>query len=161
MQIRSPESDSMRLSTCVRALLVCALLALQSHAQDTGHRVRIPVKFECNCADEVGQLYATAFRDILASSPRFVSEVGFDNSGGSSSGPPSMRVNVVSVDPFNDGQVTAMSIAFILGSTTYLTHVVRWCPKDRANSCAASTFAELDDQVQKLATLKANDIKTP
>jgi hypothetical protein len=72
-----------------------------------------------------------------------------------------MRVNVVSVDPFNDGQVTAMSIAFILGSTTYLAHVVRWCPKDRANSCAASTFAELDDQVQKLAALKANDIKTP
>jgi hypothetical protein len=149
----------MRTPFGLQAALVWTLFVVHPFAQDSNGQVRIPVKFECNCTDEVGQLYATAFRDLLAKSPRFVADTGFDKGGGAFEGPPSMLVNVVTLDPFKDGQASALSVAFLLGNSTYLTHAVRWCPKDRASSCAASTFAELDDQAQMLLNLRAKDKK--
>jgi hypothetical protein len=149
----------MRVPLGLRALFVWTFVAVQSYAQVPNSQMQIPVKFECNCTDEVGQLYATAFRDLLAKSPRFVAGTGFDKGGGAFDGPPSMLVNVVSVDPFSEGQTSALSVVFLLGNTTYLTHAVRWCPKDRASSCAASTFAELDDQAQMLLNLRAKEKK--
>lgn len=156
---QSKAGGKMRTSLGLRTLLFLMTLTAHLCAQDSNAQVRIPVKFECNCTDEVGQLYATAFRDVLAKSPRFIADAGFQKGGGSSDGPPSILVNVVSLDPFNQGQASALSIAFLLGNTTYLTHIVRWCPKDRASSCAASTFAEMDDQVQRLLDLSAKDKK--
>jgi hypothetical protein len=161
-QIRGSEATvirgvRMRVPLGLQTLLGWTLFAALPYAQDSNSQSRTPVRFECNCTDEVGQLYATAFRDLLAKSPRFVSETGFDKGGGSLEGPPSLLVNVVSLDPSHEGQISVLSEVFLVGSSTYLNHSVRWCPKDRASSCAAFTFAELDDQAQHLLSLRSSD----
>lgn len=115
------------------------------------------MRFICSCSDPVGQLYATAFRDLLATSSRFVLETGFDKNGGSPPAPPSILVSVVSLDPFHDGSAAPLSEAYFVGVATFLSHTVSWCPRDRVAHCAESTLASVDDQVQHLLSLPAVD----
>ncbi len=56
-------------SQFVRLLALCFFLASTAHSQQPK---RIKVVFVCGCEDQTGKLYAMAFRDLLASSPRFV-----------------------------------------------------------------------------------------
>jgi hypothetical protein len=149
------------LKALISATLLLSICAtVQSQMQND--QKRVPVKFICDCSDSVGKLYATAFRDLLAKSPRFVQDGPFDRTGGSSGNPPSMLVSVVSIDPIGDGQNSALSEAYLLGDSIFLTHSVRWCPKDRADHCAAATLSDLDEQVQLLLDAKAkDDARTP
>jgi hypothetical protein len=51
---------------------VLALMLLLCPSVFCQQPTRIPVVFDCNCDDAVGSLYATAFRDLLAASPRYI-----------------------------------------------------------------------------------------
>jgi hypothetical protein len=65
-----------------------------------GQTKRVPVKFVCQCKDGTGAMFATAFRDLLASSPRYV-EVS-DSSEKSPDGKsdiPHWKIDVISIDP--------------------------------------------------------------
>lgn len=142
---------------CLLALLACTITPADCLGQTPQAAKRIPVRFICSCSDPVGHLYATAFRDLLATSPRFVLETGFDKNGGSPPAPPSILVSVVSLDPSHDGSAAALSEAYFVGVATFLSHTVSWCPRDRVAHCAESTLASVDDQVQHLLSLPAVD----
>jgi len=79
--------------------VVCVAPLAQIQAQDGESHKRIPVFFSCNCADEVGKLYATALRDLLAKSPRYIESASPDLTGGAVDGPPKLSIVVTSIDP--------------------------------------------------------------
>lgn len=103
--------------------------------------------------DEVGALYATAFRDLLAKSPRFVEtyESEVKNRNGEFLYP-NWNVRVVSVDPSQDnvGISTALSVVILLGSSTYMDQQVQTCGRNRVSGCASDTLARLDNLIQSL-----------
>jgi hypothetical protein len=137
--------------------VVCVAPLAQIQAQDGESHKRIPVFFSCNCADEVGKLYATALRDLLAKSPRYIESASPDLTGGAVDGPPKLSIVVTSIDPTGDGRFMAHSEVGLLGASTYLYSTVGWCPKTEADHCAASTLAALDDQVHRLLDARAKD----
>jgi len=137
--------------------IVCVTQAMQIQAQDGESQKRIPVFFSCNCPDEVGKLYATALRDLLAKSPRYFESASPDLTGGTIDGPPKLSIVVTSMDPIGDGKFMAHSEVALLGASTYLYSTVAWCPKTKVDNCAASTLAALDEQAHQLLEARAKD----
>lgn len=115
---------------------------------------KIPVVFHCTCTDAVGALYATSFRDLLASSPRYRStedaETTVKLADGQEVHPMAWQVNVVSVDPTSSelGHASAISFVILIGYSFYVSHTVRWCPLQQVNTCAATSLADLDNTIQ-------------
>ena len=144
----------------VLAMIVRVSMYARPQAQDQQNQKRIPVFFLCNCGDEVGKLYATALRDLLAKSPRYVETADPDLTRGTVDGPPKLSVVVTSIDPTGEGKSMAHSEVGLLGSSTYLYSTVGWCPKAQVDHCAASTLAALDDQVHLLLEARARDRTT-
>jgi hypothetical protein len=124
----------------VSALLVCAVPAL---GQESG---KIRVKVICSCDDNVGQMYASALRDALATSPRYkeTSEDSFKKPDGTIAYYP-FTIDAVSLDPSgnNNGQETVVSVALTVGSM-YLTNLVQYCPVAKVAECAHRALASLD-----------------
>jgi hypothetical protein len=140
-----------RMVRMIRALLsLLLLLSLCRPALAQDQPKRIPVKFVCDCTDPVGLLYATAFRDLLAKSPRFEAAVNFDKTGGTPPNNPSMQVSVVTLNAWNAGDQAALSEVILVGETTLATHSVRVCGRTKAAGCAEDTLAQLDKVVQGL-----------
>ena len=101
------------------------------------------VHFVCACSDVVGSKYATAFRDLLATSPRYEATSDFVQGKGSDAvwfG----GVRVVSVDPSvnNSGERTVLAVTFTFGPA-YVDTYVQTCSTD-PKECAQSTFAAMD-----------------
>lgn len=117
---------------------------------------KTPVYFGCTCADPVGALYATAFRDLLASSPRYIeaSEAQPVN-GRDRTGSPiytyNWHVSVVSEDPSigDTGNSAALSIVILVGDSYFNTQYVQSCPRAKVAQCAADTFSELDAAIHQ------------
>jgi hypothetical protein len=63
---------------------------------------KIKVLFICDCTDRVGSMFANTMRDRLASSPRFSSTNEIDIVGDEHSGPITLTINAVSIDPAID-----------------------------------------------------------
>jgi len=109
---------------------------------------RVKVKFSCDCDDHVGALYATALRDSLATSPRFIetpdeSELKSD---GSKDRLYHLVIQVVSVDIENPpgGRQAALSVVFTFAGTL-LGQRVQVCGAQSVAQCAASTLASFDE----------------
>jgi hypothetical protein len=133
----------------VLALLCCALTS----AALGQRQVRLPVTFKCTCDDVVGSLYATAFRDLLATSPRFIQvnrAEEKDEKGKTTT--LHWNVSVVSVDEGenNSGDSSALSIVFLIGDDIYITQRIQTCGRNRATSCASATLAALDNSIQSV-----------
>lgn len=129
----------------VKLLGVMLVLSAVGHAQ----KKLIPVVFECTCQDQVGELYATAFRDALAKSPRYTetsAAVTKDNNGKPQEY--NWQIRVVSVDPaYAVGRQTAISVVILLGDSFYMTHSIQTCPEAQVAGCAADTLARFDEVV--------------
>ena len=131
----------------MKALLSLFLLgfALPALAQ-TQVPKRTAVKFLCTCSDTTGQAFATAFRDLLATSPRYSEtfEVSEKLANGKES--PNWQIEAVSLDPSSNynGVNAVLSTVFLLGDRYYLTQTVQTCPRSRVAACAANTLATLD-----------------
>ena len=114
--------------------------------------VKTDVNFDCTCDDSVGRLYATAFRDLIASSPRYslasVAEV--KGSDGKTS-KYNLNIKVVTLDDDASGNrrgsgiSTVISVVLLVGDDPYLDNLVQTCGRDVVASCAASTLAYLDE----------------
>lgn len=122
-------------------LLLCSTAVFGQSVVKTG------VKFTCTCEDNLGARYATAVRDLIASSPRY--ELASEFSGKNGTTPfVNWGIRVVSVDPSagNNGNDTVLSVVITLGQY-YLTHSVQYCTSARVKDCAANAIALLDGQV--------------
>jgi hypothetical protein len=110
------------------------------------------VFFSCSCDDPVGRLYATAFRDILASSPRFIETTQDEEKGADGKiSQFNWSIRAVSVDPTDNdsGYSTAISVAFVLGNTYYITNTIQTCGRTHAQDAARGTLSFLDANIQK------------
>jgi hypothetical protein len=134
-------------------LSVIAPFGLENlQAQDAPNQHRAHVVFECKCNDDVGRLYATAFRDVLAKSPRFIEAYQSREDYGSVKAVLNLKVVAVSLDPSNDnpGGYTALSVVILLGDSMYLTQTTLFCSKAGVEHCASSTLADVDQQFHEL-----------
>ena len=126
-------------------LLVC--LNISSLGQEPR---KTKVFFECTCDDVVGATWATSFRDLIASSPRYTEaqapefEVAKD-ADGKPLNAYNWHVNVVSSPAGRDS--AALSIVVLLGQSYFVTHLVQACPRDKVASCAANALASLDGTI--------------
>jgi hypothetical protein len=112
-----------------------------------GQTNKIAVAFDCDCTDAVGSRYATAFRDLLAASPRYymVQNAEEKDKNGKTVAY-RWHLKVLSLDPAqnNNGQDSVISAVLLLGDGLYMTQSVQWCPLSQVNSCAASTMSFMD-----------------
>jgi hypothetical protein len=131
----------------LKTVLALVLSAMSVTAFGQGSNSSSPKKiaifFSCDCDDAVGALMATAFRDMLATSPRFTEAAGVENSA--------YNLSVVSLDPQrgNPGHLSAFSAVLLIGTSFMVTHSVRTCPQAEANSCAANLLSFVDKNIHR------------
>ncbi len=127
-------------------VLLSALMAMPGVAWGQS-KPRTPVKFECQCSDQVGSLYATAFRDLLAQSPRYQevsAAVEKDTTGKITA--LTFHILVVSIDPSgqNEGKAAAIAVTLLIGDDYYESQQVQWCPSSDVKRCAEGTMSFMD-----------------
>lgn len=136
----------MKTAVCTALLLLCACTPLFSQTSQTKPKTRLV--FNCQCTDPVGQLVASAFRDLLATSPRYVeaNQAEEKDTNGKTT-TYNWKLVVVSEDPTNDnsGQSTAMSAVLLLGDSYYMTQSVQSCGMSRASFCAQQMLSVVDN----------------
>lgn len=133
---------------------LAVLLLLSTNIPAPGQsKKKTEMKFDCTCEDPVGSRFATAFRDLIAASPRYtqttLSEepVKIGEKGTRSN----WVVSIISLDPNSgSGAQTAMSVVMTVGDTIFWTHWVQTCGANRVNECASSVFSDVDKEIQKL-----------
>lgn len=111
---------------------------------------RTSVAFDCECSDTVAQIYATDFRDLLATSPRYVQADNAEVKDGKGTVIKyQWHIQVLSLDPSqnNNGQDSVISVVILLGDTTFMTQQIQWCPIGQVEGCARSTLAGFDTYV--------------
>jgi hypothetical protein len=110
---------------------------------------KIAVEFTCQCEDEAAASFATAFRDLLASSPRYFET--YEPSKDPKTGKENyhFHIKAVSIDPATppDGISTSISVVFLIGDTYYVGQVVQICGRDRSQGCAAAVLAQFDREI--------------
>lgn len=126
---------------------LCCLLAVPTMAagqSDDAQPGRQRVEFNCQCSDSVGQLVATALRDLLASSPRYVEYS--PQIPAPKDAPFYWQIKAISIDPTenNTGRNTSISIVFLGSEVYYLSQMVQTCGVNKADDCARSILAGLD-----------------
>jgi hypothetical protein len=121
-------------------LLPAVLLALAAPCLHAQTAKKTPVRFTCTCDDATGQTFATAFRDLLVTSPRFSGVSVVDRN--------TYQIRAVTVDASteNNGAVTAIAVVYLLGET-YLHLSVEMCGRNRASSCASDILASFDQTI--------------
>jgi hypothetical protein len=104
----------------VALALLCAA-TVPAHGQSTATTPKAAIYFTCTCEETVGSRLATAFRDLLATSPRFSESPTLKSS--------IYYVHVVSMDPTegNPGRNTIYSVVLTVGSNYYVKHWVGQC----------------------------------
>lgn len=122
----------------IAAALLLAFSSL-AHGQSTEAPKKVQVYFHCDCSDIVGARVGSAFRDKLASSPRYsetTSPKGFD-------------LNVLSMDSDHDhpGNASVFSAVLTIGVTYFVQHWVLQCGLAKVDECAADVLSEIDQQV--------------
>jgi hypothetical protein len=132
-------------------LLALALL-LAAPSAFCQQQQRIPVYFSCTCSDPVGSLYATAFRDLLATSPRYIEGGSPETISPDGNKVHRWHLSVVSEDPSvgQTGEGAAISVVFLIGKDLFVTNYVQACHKDLVPQCAAKTMAFLDKEVHDM-----------
>lgn len=114
---------------------------------------KTPIAFTCQCGDAVASEFATSFRDLLASSPRYreaseaVEKAGPDGKGAHYW----IHLQAVSVDPdsTNAGRRTAISEVLLIGDDYYLTQEVQTCPAHEVGDCAKRSLSWIDDYLNR------------
>jgi hypothetical protein len=118
-------------------LLTALLLATPVAAQN-----KTAISFTCTCNDATGTLFATAFRDLLATSPRYSEETK------ETKDVYAFRLMVVSLDPTvaKDGYQSVLAVVFVMGSV-YISEQVQTCGMASTKTCAERTLAFVDQNL--------------
>jgi hypothetical protein len=132
----------------MKALLLAAMALILSAASTFAHSQtakKTTVYFHCNCTDSVGGQLATAFRDQLATSPRFVQTTDRNDQN-------AWHLTVISMDPDKDETSdnhnwTVYADTITMGPVTYITNGIHSCGARRVNDCAATLLSNLDQVI--------------
>jgi|SRR5579872_4325761 len=122
------------------------------HSQSTGTAPtpatpsRTKLYFTCQCDDDVAARFASAFRDILATSPRYVAtDEPSETVPGAQYPQLHWHFVVVSLDISNgSGSSTALSEVLLLRNGFYMTQWVQGCGREKVADCAQTAFASID-----------------
>lgn len=135
----------------VGLILLCILCpTLHSQTSSPGTPVHIPIYFECQCDDDSAARFASAFRDIIATSPRYtMAGAAQEQLPGEKYQTPHWHLKVLSLDTTQDnsGAGTALSEVLLIGDNLYITQSIQLCGRNKAVECAQSAFAMLDKHV--------------
>lgn len=117
----------------------------QSKPEVMPHKIK--VHLNCTCEDVVGSKYATALRDLIATSPRYIAADNFVDGTGTTA-VWNYGLRIVTLDPSNGktGVSTVIAVTITWGPI-FLDSLVQTCGDEVAKSCASSTFASLDKDV--------------
>jgi hypothetical protein len=111
------------------------------------------VKFDCSCDDKLGTLYATAFRDLIAKSPRYQeTQVAQDDGKGTNKNDSyNWFIDIIPMDMTQpaDGNASAFSIVLKLGNMFYLDHWAQTRGVNMADICAHTIFSAVDNELAK------------
>jgi hypothetical protein len=128
-----------------RRLSWFVLFALSSPCSSQTEKT--PIYIDCACDDQVGQLYATALRDAVATSPRFteasVKEVKSPD-GKTSVYNLVLAIVTLDVETPPGGHSTAISAVLLMGNNFLFAQWVQACGRNVVQSCAEATLANLD-----------------
>lgn len=136
------------MKTAIGAALLILCSCPSAFAQAQQAKPRTELVFSCSCSDQAGTLFAAAFRDLLATSPRYI-----EASQAELKGPDgkqtiyNWQLKVVSVDDTSNGQATAISSVLLLGSSFYMDQYVQVCGRDKAAFCAQQLLALVDSDL--------------
>ena len=118
-------------------VLALTVLLFCLNASSFGQEPRkTKVFFECTCDDVVGATWATNFRDLIASSPRYTEaqapefEITKDAEGKPINGY-NWHVNVISSPAGRDS--AAISVVVLLGYSYFVTHWSKLVPAIRSH----------------------------
>lgn len=113
----------------------------------TPNRNKIGIRFVCECDDMTGQTFATAFRDLLATSPRYYETSAVSGIYPDGKERTNLQVKVVSVDITQDNSESSSAIAavFLIGDTVYLTQIVARFGRHHASEEASVMLSSLDN----------------
>lgn len=133
------------------ALALVALAALPAWGQAPPSKQKIAVNFSCNCTDSTGAAFATAFRDLLANSPRYREAAASSEKTADGKEIYNWKIAAVSIDPTDSdtGTSTVMSVVFLLGDNYFLASRVQTCGRVRVDQCAADVLAGFDELLNK------------
>lgn len=135
-------------------ILACLVLLFASaitFGQNVQKSNKTRIHFSCSCDDVVGSRYATALRDLIASSPRYELAASAEIKPNNAKEPTTYnwQLSVVSVDLDQPaaGHATALSVVLLIGNTFYWTNWVQTCGAHATSDCAAMTLADIDNQL--------------
>jgi hypothetical protein len=127
----------------VKAALLLLLVAcsVACHGQSTNATPKVAIYFDCQCDDPIASQIATAFRDLLATSPRYSESPTVKSSV--------YHLEVVSMDPSHGlvGHSTVYSVVLKIGQSFYLTQSVRQCSEEVVNGCVARLLSFVDKSI--------------
>jgi hypothetical protein len=136
----------MHIRTVPILLSMLLLSATLSSSQET-HRLK--VVFDCTCNDPVGSLFATAFRDALARSPRYIEGTAAEEKDETGKVKTlNRRVVAISLDPGEKGINTVLSIVFLVGKDIYISNRVMSFGRSNAENAARDALAGMDDAIR-------------
>jgi hypothetical protein len=133
-------------------LIFLSLLTLPAFAQTQ----KIPIYFSCTCDDVVGSSYASAMRDLIATSPRY-RPIYSSSEMIDGKKVDRFHISVVSVDPSDNnlGLTTALSAVFLIGDDYFLANRIQTFPASRAQDAARNTLAVFDNMVADAQAARA------
>lgn len=133
----------------MKKIALLSLLLLTAHAQPQA-KAKAKIYVECTCDDPVATLYATALRDAIANSPRYVEAEASESPGKDGKGSdPNWVLSIVSIDDSTSvaDVSTALSVVMKVGDNFFLTHWIQVCGRDKVAYCASQTLANFDSKI--------------
>ena len=136
----------MKTVCCAVLLLFCSCPALFSQTKHAS----VKMMFECQCKDDTGSRFAAAFQELLEASPRYapVAEA-VEQPANENVVVYNWHLKVVSVDGSSNasGANAALSLVLLRGEDIFVWQSVQMCGRQRADACARSAFATIDDRI--------------
>lgn len=127
-------------------LLVCSSPALISQTKHPS----VKLMFQCQCKDDTGSRFAAAFQELLEASPRYAAVAeAIEYPSSSKKVIYNWHVKVVSVDGSANasGANAAISLVLLRGEDIFVAQSVQVCGRLKADACARSAFAKMDDKI--------------
>jgi hypothetical protein len=136
----------MKTAYCAVLLLFCSCPALFSQTKHAS----VKLMFECQCKDDTGSRFAAAFQELLEASPRYAAaEEAVEEPAGENVVVYNWHLKVISVDGSStaSGANAALSLVLLRGEDIFVWQSVQMCGRQRADACARSAFATMDDRI--------------
>lgn len=135
----------MKTALCAVLLVFCSCPALFSQTKHPS----VKLMFECHCKDETGSRFGAAFEELIEASPRYTGVAeAVEEPEGQGVLVYNWHLKVMSVDGSSGaGANAALSLVLLRGDDIFVWQSVQMCGRQKADACARSAFAAMDDRI--------------